>query len=131
MTCLAFDTSILIGIEKKEKYILQKINELSKIYPLIPKLPFISHFEYTFGLKKRKPKKTGDLLITLNKFQMLPVTEKTSDILSDLKIKYDDAGISLSLADLTIASQSVENNLILVTLDKDFGNIKELKSIVL
>ena len=109
MTGLAFDTSVLIGIEKKEKYILQKISELSKIYPLIPKLPFISHFEYTFGLKKRKPKKTGDLLRTLNKFQMLPVTEKTSDILSDLKIKYDDAGISLSLAFFFLIRRCIQN----------------------
>ncbi|GBE19778.1 MAG TPA: type II toxin-antitoxin system VapC family toxin [Candidatus Pacearchaeota archaeon] len=128
---LAFDTSILIGIEKKDKKTIDKIKGLSKSYPLTPQLPFISHFEYLFGLKKRKPKKFNELLSVLRKFPLLQITEKTSDILSDLKLKYDRQGISLSLADLLIASQVIENNLILATLDKDFEKIEEMKCVIL
>jgi len=128
---LAFDTSVLIGVEKRDGTILKKIEELSKTYPSIPQLPFISHFEYLFGLKKRKPKNSSKLLKILNKFPLLQFTEKTSDILSDLKIKYESSGVSLSLADLLIASQVIENKLILVTTDKDFKRIEELKCVVL
>lgn len=128
---LAFDTSILIGIERKNVEVLKRVKELSKIYPLVPQLPFISHFEYFFGLKKRMPKNFEKLLRILKQFYLLQITEKTSDILSDLKLKYDSQGIQFSLADLLIASQVIENNLILVTLDKDFEKIEELKKIVL
>jgi predicted nucleic acid-binding protein len=128
---LAFDTSILIALEKKDKGVLIRILELSKTYPLIPQLPFISHFEYLFGVKKRKPMNSVKLLKNLNKFSLIQLTEKTSDILSDLKLKYDSIGISLPLADLLIASQVIENSLILVTMDKDFKRIEELKSVIL
>lgn len=128
---IAFDTSILISVEKRNEKILSEIRQLSKIYPLIPQLPFISHFEYLVGLKKRKPKKFKELLERLSRFPLLQVTEKTSDILSNLKIKYDSLGIHLSLADLLIASQVIENNLILVTQDKDFERIKELNAVIL
>lgn len=128
---LAFDTSVLIAIEKGDKSILKEVEKLSQTYTLIPRMPFISHFEYLFGLKKRNPKKFDDLLKVLNQFALLPTTKKTSDILSDLKLKYDSKGIQLSLADLLIASQVIENNLILVTMDNDFNCIEELKKIIL
>jgi len=128
---LAFDTSILIDIERQDKKVLKKLKELSTIYPLKPQLPLISHFEFLYGLKRKKPKRFNELLIFLNKFQLLQTTEKTSEILSDLKLKYDQIGISLSLSDLLIASQVIENNLILVTKDKDFEKIEEVKRIIL
>lgn len=65
----------------------------------------------------------------LNKFNMLRTTKRTAEILSDLKIKYDLHGKTFSLADLYIASQVIENNLVLITLDKDFSSIEELNKI--
>ena len=128
---LAFDTSILISIEKRDRKTLNELDSLSKNYPLPPQLLFMCYFEFLLGLKLRKPKKYDDLLIFLNKFNILHTTNKTADILSDLKVKYDKLGIALSLADLLIASQVIENNLILVTKDKDFEKIKEIKKIIL
>lgn len=127
---LAFDTSLLIAIEKGDKRILKELEKISKVYPTIPQVPFISRFEYIFGVKKRKPKQSDNLLKFINKFPLLRTTEKTADILANLKLKYDNLGICLSLTDLLIASQVLENNLTLLTLDKDFKKIDEINSIV-
>ena len=63
----------------------------------------------------------------INKFWVLNTTEETSKILSDLKFKYDKKGISISLADLIIASLAIENDMTLLTTDADFKRIEELK----
>jgi len=128
---LAFDTSILIGIERRDAMVLKELKKLSKIYPLKPQLPFISYFEFLRGLKIRKPKRSGELFSFLNEFNVLSSGKNTARILADLKIKYDGKGIVLPLADLLIASQVIENGLILVTKDKDFEKVDELKKIVL
>ena len=128
---LAFDTSILVEIEKKNETIIRELEHLSRIYPLPAQLPFMSYFEFLIGLKKRRPKRYNELIEFLNNFNILQTTNKTADILSDLKIKYDLQGIVLSLTDLMIASQIIENHLTLVTKDKDFENINELKKIIL
>jgi len=67
----------------------------------------------------------------LNSFPLLDLGFKTSDILSDLKLKYEKKGLSFSLSDLLIAAQVIENDLILVTRDRDFEGIRELKKIIL
>ena len=128
---LAFDTSILIEIEKEDNQIIKRLKELKKLHPIPAQLPFVSHYEFLKGLKIGKPKNYHELISFLNSFSVLQTTIKTSDILSDLKIKYDRLGISLSLADLLIASQVIENQLILVTMDKDFEKIEEVKKIIL
>ena len=128
---LALDTSILISIEKGDQEIIRKLNELSKKYLLPPQLPFTSYFEFLVGLKIRKPKKYEEILNFFRKFNVLQTTNRTADILSNLKIKYDKLGIILSLADLLSASQVIENQLILITRDKDFEKIEELKKIIL
>jgi predicted nucleic acid-binding protein len=128
---LAFDTSILISIEKEDKEVINKINELRKTHQIPPQLPFIVYYEFLNGLKIGKPRKYKELLEFLNNFSVLQTTKNTADILSDLKIKYDKLEISLPLADLLIASQAIENHLTLVTEDKDFEKIEELKKIIL
>jgi len=128
---LAFDTSILVEIEKRNETIIRELENLSKIHPLPAQLPFMSYFEFLIGLKKRRPKKYEELIKFLNNFNILQTTNKTAEILSDLKIKYDSQGIALSLTDLLIASQVIENQLIIVTRDKDFERIEEVKKIIL
>ncbi len=128
---LVFDTSVLIAIEKEDKEIKSELENLSKSYPASPQLTFISFFEYLIGLKIRKSKNFQNNLIFLKKFNVLHTTNSSAEILSDLKIKYDKKGIALSLADLLSASIVIDNNLILITKDKDFEKIEELKKIVL
>lgn len=128
---LAFDTSILIAIEKREKGILDRLEELSKVHKLPSQLPFISYYEFLIGLKIRKPKRYKEILEFVNQFNVLETTKNTAEILADLKIEYDKNGITLSLADLLIVSQVIENHLVLITKDKDFEKIKELKKVIL
>ncbi len=128
---LVFDTSILIDIERGNKETINRLKNLYKSYQSSPQLTFISFFEYLIGLKIRKSKSFQTNLIFLKKFNVLHTTISSAEILSDLKIKYDRKGISLSLADLLSASIAIDNSLTLVTKDKDFEKIEELKKIIL
>lgn len=128
---LVFDTSILIDIERGNKETINKLGELHKSYPASPQLTFVSFFEYLTGLKIRKSKSFQDNLIFLKKFNVLHTTNSSAEILSDLKIKYDKKGVPLPLADLLSASIVIDNALVLVTKDKDFEKIEELKKIVI
>ncbi len=128
---LVFDTSILVDIEKGDEKVIRRVEELSKIYKVHAQIAFISYYEFLRGLKIGKPKRYKELLEFVNNFNVIKITKKTADILSDLKIKYDNLGITLNLSDLLIASQVLENQLILVTKDKNFDKIKEIKKIIL
>ena len=128
---LVFDTSILIAIERGDKEAINELENLYKSHPSSPQLTFISFFEYLTGLKIRKNKSFQNNLIFLKKFNVLHTTNSSAEILSDLRIKYDQKGITLSLADLLSASIVIDNNLVLVTKDKDFEKIEELKKIIL
>lgn len=128
---LAFDTSILIELERKNPIVIKKIREISLTYPLPPFVPFVSYYEFIRGLKIRNPKDYDKKLAFLNKFNTLKTSRKTAEILADLRIKYDSIGITLPLADFLIASQTIENDLILVTMDKDFEKIESLKKIII
>lgn len=127
---LVLDTSILIAIERKEKVVMDKLKEISKGHILFPKISFMSYFEFVIGLKIKKPKKMEELFVFVNNFNCLQTTRETAGILADLKIRYDGEGVSLSLTDLLIASQVIENKMVLVTRDRDFLKIGELKSII-
>lgn len=128
---LAFDTSILIELERKNPEVIKKIDKLAHNYPAYPQLPFISYYEFIRGLKIKKDKNYGKKLAFVDKFNILKTSKRTAEILADLRIKYEKIGFSFPLADLFISAQAIENQLILVTRDKDFEKIEELKKIIL
>ncbi|MBI4918344.1 type II toxin-antitoxin system VapC family toxin [archaeon] len=128
---LAFDTSILIEIERKNNLMIDKLKELVKLYPLPAQIPFMSYFEFYNGLSEKNVKNKNKSLLFVKKFKVIQTTDKTAEILSDLKSTCEKKGLSLPLADLMIASQAIENNFVLITLDADFNKIVELKKIVL
>ncbi len=128
---IVFDTSILIRLEKKDKIIKDRISEITRIDSVPAVITFMSYFEFYHGLQAKSPKNKESALIFLNNFQCIRITKETAHILSGLKHAYDKKGKTFSLADLLIASQAVENNLTLVTTDKQFQEIDELKKIIL
>ena len=67
----------------------------------------------------------------INKFIVLQTTRATSMILSSLKNKYDSLGVGISLSDLIITALCIENGMTLVTRDRDFEKIAELKKVIL
>ncbi|MBI2564411.1 type II toxin-antitoxin system VapC family toxin [Candidatus Woesearchaeota archaeon] len=128
---LVLDTSILIELERKNISVIEKLRKYVELYPSPAQITFMNYFEFYHGLQNKNIKNKEKVLSFINKFNILKLTKETAKFLSDLKTKYDNQGISISLADLIIASQVIENNLILITLDKDFEKIKELKKIIL
>ena len=123
---LVFDTSIIIALEKNDENVITKIQELLKNYRLPPATTFLNLFEFLLGVKIKPPKKAKEAVTFIKKFDILNSTERTSELLADLKYKYDRKGMALSLSDLIIASLVIENDMVLVTMDKDFEKIEEL-----
>lgn len=128
---LIFDTSILIDLEKRFESTIEKLKELSKIYPLHARIAFINEFEFLWSIRDKNLKNKEKILSFLNNFTVLHTTSKTSSLLVSLKHKYDQKGLALPLADLLIASLTIENDGVLLTKDKDFLNIEELKKIII
>lgn len=59
---------------------------------------------------------------------MMRPDKETAEILAKLRFKYEKL---LPLANLMIASQAIQYNMIVVTKDKDFENIEELNKIII
>ena len=126
---LVCDTSVLINLERGNQPTIHFMENLSTMYPLLPRVTFITQFEFLYGLQERSIKNKQKALAFLNNFMVLLPSEKTAQILVDLKYKCEQKGITLPLADLLIASVVIENKMILVTTDPDFKQIEELKTI--
>jgi len=122
MLCL--DTSVLIDIQCDRKVTLDRLKQLVAKHPAPGCIAFITYFEYYYGLMKIKKKEKAYGL--LDSFIFLRPTKKTAEILAQLKKESEDKGLGLPLADLLIASQVRENNLTLVTKDKDFLKVKRI-----
>ena len=128
---LLLDTTILINLERKKKNIIERISRLLESDPVPASITFINYFEFIHGLHKKNPKNREEAIIFIEKFHCLQTTKNTAKILSNLKYKYEKLGKVFSLTDLIIASQAIENNMTLVTNDKQFETIAELKKVIL
>jgi tRNA(fMet)-specific endonuclease VapC len=128
---LLLDTAILIDIERRNKELIASLQEIIETDPAPANVSFISYFEFIYGLQKKSSENKTKSLLFIEKFPFLEPTKKTAIILSDLKSKYDKMGKALPLSDLLIASQAIEQNMTLVTRDRHFEEIQELKKIIL
>ena len=124
MSGLILDTSIIIELERGNRNIIQKMDELKTKYPAPPKISFITYFEFIYGLRKMSAKNKEKSLAFVGLFEVIQTTKKTANFLALLKEKYE-----LSLTDLFIASQTIEDKGILITKDKDFEGISEIDKI--
>jgi predicted nucleic acid-binding protein len=124
---LVFDTSVLVNLERREPKSVGIVEKLQQKAGFKPYTTFFNHFEFILGNKRKFVKNREKAENFLNRFEILHTTEETSKIMSDLKYNYDKKGITISIPDLIVASLAIENNMTLVTSDKDFQNIKELK----
>ena len=127
---LALDSSILIELQNGNKDVIKKIQELKEVHQSISYIPFIVYFEVYGGILKKLERNQQEAYKFLQLFPLLQPTKKTAEILAELKKKYDELGEALPLADLMIASQVKEHNLLLVTKDTDFNKIQEIKKII-
>ena len=128
---IVLDTDVLIEFEANKKNIVEELKEITEYSLTPPTLTFINYFEFIFGLIKKSPEKRQKAMDFVEKFYVLQTTKNTAKVLSKLKHKYYSLGKSLALADLMIASQVIENNMILVTRDRHFEKIEELEKIII
>ena len=128
---LTIDTSVLVKIEKGDQGVLEKIKNIKEHDTSSPCITFIAYFEFIQGINQRNPKNKEKALNLLNLFRFAAPTKLTASIMNDLKYKYEKLGKVFTLSDLLIASQCIENNLTLVTADKQFETIEELKKVIL
>ena len=128
---LLLDTSILIAVQRKEKDVIKKIDELKKAHFRPASVSFINYFEFYAGLMEKNVKNRQIMLDFINKFNCLKASSITAKILAELKDKYEKKGIVIGLADLIIASHAKENNLVLLTRDKVFEKIDEIDKIII
>ncbi|MBI5332011.1 MAG: type II toxin-antitoxin system VapC family toxin [Candidatus Aenigmarchaeota archaeon] len=128
---LLIDTSIIIDIEQQNNRTIKELKELSKLHPSPASISFITYFEFVHGLREKLPKNKDNAMRLIDLFHFLEATKKTAITLSDLKYKYEKLGKVFSLSDLMIASQAIEYNLTLITRDRHFQEIEELKKIIL
>jgi tRNA(fMet)-specific endonuclease VapC len=128
---LVLDSTIVVDLERGNKKTISSIEKLKEKFPGLPIITFITYFEFFEGLLRRDVKSKEGSLEFLNKFSYLHITKKTAEILAELKTNNSKKGINLPLADLLIAAQVKENNLLLITKDNHFKQIEEIDKIIL
>ena len=127
---IVFDTSIIINLERKEKRTLEAVRRLEEGYPAVPSVTFLAYFEFIHGLYAKSPANKEKSLSFIEQFQFLRPTKRTAHILSRILRAHQLKGEVLTIADALIASQAIEHNMTLVTSDRQFQNIKELKIVL-
>ena len=127
---LLLDTPILIAIQRDNKEVIKKIDELKKTHFQPASISFISYFEFYSGLINKNIKNRKVMIDFINKFNCLKASSITAEILAELKYKYERKGIIVGLVDLIVASHAKENNMVLVTTDKIFEKIEDINKIV-
>lgn len=123
---LILDTSIIIELERENKNFIEKLEKLKEEERGLPKIGFITYFEFIEGIDKKIEKNKERARNFIKLFEVIQTTNITAEKLVYLRKNYE-----LPLPDLLIASQVMENNGTLITKDKDFNQIKEIKKIIL
>ena len=126
-----FDTSVLIDLEHKEVQTSKKVKELIKNSASTPVTTFLNHYEFLWGLRNRQENYRDTKSIWIQKSIILQTSKLTPVLLCSLRKKYESQGIILPLADWIVTALTIENNMTLVTKDKDFGRIEELSKIII
>lgn len=123
---LILDTSIIIELERKNQQIINKIEELKKLYAAQPKISFITYFEILEGIEGKSEKNKEKARAFIELFETIQTTKAAAKNLVLLRKKYE-----LPIPDLLIAAQTIESDGILITKDKDFRSIEELDKIII
>jgi predicted nucleic acid-binding protein len=113
------DTNILIYILGDDEDMLKKLKTLNKKYFFVSVL---TYFELLIGTKTAKEETFGEQL--LNKCAPLNLNKEI--MMEAVRMEKEQAG-KLKLKDLLIAATAKIEKLTLITADKDFKKIKNLK----
>lgn len=128
---LLLDTSILFALERNDESAIQKLREISFSHKLAPCISFVTQVEFLSGIPGLSDKRRKFALELLEDFPVLHTTDDTAALMAELSFNYRKKGRQKQFADLLIATQALEHKLTLVTRDKDFADISEIKKVIL
>jgi predicted nucleic acid-binding protein len=128
---LILDSSVLFELEKENRQLLEKLENLSKSHKGALHVSFMSLVEFLLGYEALSFEKKAKAKEFIWSFSVIHTTNSTASLLSALKYKYTKLGKQKSITDLFIASHALEHDLTLVTMDKDFADMPEIKKVIL
>lgn len=123
------DTGILIGFERKNSGIINRVREIIRDLD-VPFITLFNYGEFYRGYVQKQPDAIAEAEHFLDSFQQLPFTKTSVKIYAELSYRYSKKGIKIEPFDLLIAAAAIENDLIILTTDTDFDKISEIRNIV-
>jgi predicted nucleic acid-binding protein len=120
------DTSVLIEIRKGNNAVAEAIKKLVQndedAY-----ITLMTYSEYYYGCIDLRQDAQNDCLNFLNSFGHITLTRSGAKQYAELTRSYEKKGIALDMADMFIAVISIDHKMTLITCDRAFSRIKELK----
>ena len=126
MKAVAIDTNVAIDLLNGKKSIIQRLQKFDIVY-----LPVTVSGELLFGAKNSQ-KRTANLEIFRNFIgtcEILDINYLVSEVYSDIRLALYKKGKPIPENDLWIAAICIANDLPLLTKDKHFEEIIELKKL--
>ena len=124
------DTNVLIEIEKNNKKILSKLEELGTAKGDIC-ITSPTYAEFYFGLLKISGERFSQEKERLDKYKLLNTSKNSSKLLAEIKHNLSKTGVIIPIFDLFIASIAMDSRMPLVTLDFHFKRISHLNVILI
>lgn len=125
---IIFDSSLLIDIERKYKHTIEKLQGIIAANPSALAITFPSIMEFAYGSFK-SGKSLDYIKNTLSQYTLIPTTPDAGFLYGKIKLNLEKTGKLIGDFDILIAAIVILNNATLITKDKDFNRIKELRVI--
>lgn len=125
------DTNALIEIRKGNKSFAEAVKGIVGSDVKQPFITLMTFSEYYFGCLNANEEGKKDCLNFLNAFRHLSLTKSSAMLYAELTKKYRKLGLSLDAVDMFIAAITADNGMTLLTLDKGFERLAELKKVVI
>lgn len=122
------DTGILIEISKDNKSLIDQLDKLLRSTTAEPSITLFNFAEFYAGEIGRR--RESEALKFLSSFNQLTLSQASAKTYAELWHRYSRKGTPVAVFDLLIASIAIVSNATLLTLDKDFGKVDELKKII-
>ena len=123
------DTSVLIQIRKGNMSFKDAISKVIDVESGDVYITLITFSEYYYGCLTASKMGQEDCLNFLNAFKHLTLTKAGAILYARLKHKYKEKGLPVSPLDLLIAALTIDAGMMLITLDRGFAKIEELKKV--
>ena len=127
-----FDTTFIIDMVNGHPAALRKAQELDQD-PALKGISVITAHEYLFGVYRihkdnnKSKSRVNQALKDLAHFHILPLDYTTVKISAELHANLSMKGQLLGINDIYIAATALQHHLMLVTRDKDFSRVGNLK----